>query len=508
MRNLSLVVGTAVALSISAAGCSKEQSVTQAPPASAPAVAAMPDVGHVSAQEVSTQGVGATEEQALLEALKTAVMEVNGTTINIADLSLKENAEAHVQASDSDGNSGHADAYLQSQDFIHAISQQSGGVIDHFKITKVESPGLLSKTYKVSIDAYINKFHAANASAKKLKVVVAPIRVSLPSYDVGGLQVSADKLSAEITQGITNALVQSGRFDVLSRSDDPAVAQELQLISSGQTDKQNLAKLNQTIPADVVLAGSIDSLAYIRHSQDLAISDRPLVSYDGHWAFSDKVINVTTSEVMGSSQISGDFPSVAPTTMPVSVDSQGLLAAAEKKIVTDAVSQLIRQIYPITVVSVQGGTIVLSQGGSSLQVGKTYQLMKAGALIKDPQTGETIGHIKTPVGVVQIDRVDDKLSYGHLVSGSAAELTTDGSVRVGDPVASMVAAASAPVQPAKQIPATTQQAARQSHTKSGLTGRSAQPGNTHVRPNHVHGQGESNSQPVEQAPSPKADPNW
>lgn len=510
MRNSLAVASFAIAAAFLATGCSKKQAVTHSVTASNPAVAAMPDVGHVSAQKIATQGVGATEEQALLEALKTAVMEVNGTTISTADLSVREDVQEHLQANDSNGNSASVDAYLQSKDFIHAIAQRSGGVIDHFKITKVESPGVLNKSYRVSIDAYIDKFHSAKSSAKKLKIVVAPVRASLSSYNIGGMQISGEKLSEEITKRITDALVQSGRFDVLNRSSDSQVQQELQLISSEQTDKQNLAKLNQTIPADVVLVGSIDSLAYTRHSRDLAISDRPLVSYDGHWAFSDKVINVTTREVMSSSQVSGDFPSVAPTTMPISVDAQGLLATAEGKIVSEAVSKLIRELYPITVVAIQGNVVVLSQGGSSLEVGKTYQLMKAGALIKDPQTGETIGHIKTPVGAIQVDRVDEKLSYGHLVSGSLTALATDGSVRIGDALSPVVAV-------------TASAESRAQHNPSSNAKILSRPTQTQVEepapPTDVHHRAAASNRknrPETQkdgalqgsAPPPKTDPNW
>lgn len=509
MRNSLGVAAFTIAATLLASACSKEQAVTQSVPASTPAVAAMPDVGHVSAQKVSTQGVGATEEQALLEALKTAVMEVNGTTISVADLSVREDAQAHLQAQDSDGNSGSLDASLQSQDFVHAIAQRSGGVIDHFTITKVESPGLLNKQYTVSIDAYINKFHAAKSAAKKLKIVVAPVRFTQSSYDIGGTKVAADTLSEDITQRITNALVQSGRFDVLSRGSDPTVEQELQLISSGQTDKQNLAKLNQTIPADVVLAGSIDSLAYTRHSRALAISDRPLVSYDGHWAFSDKIINVTTRELMSGSQIGGDFPSVAPTTMPVSVDAQGLLGAAEDKIVSEAVAQVIREIYPITVVSVQGDVVVLSQGGSSLQVGKTYQLMKAGQLIKDPQTGETIGHVKTSVGAVMIDRVDDKLSYGHLVSGSKSLLATDGSVRLGEMLAPVVAMNSS------SSPQSEREAATDASPQAPMpkTVTSSRPAIAHAKTQVTEQKIQSSYKaaaalPPAAPPPAKTDPNW
>ncbi len=408
-------------------------------PAPNGAVAGMPDVGHVAAQRVSTKGIGATEGKALLDALKTAVMEINGTTISVNDISTQGNADAHLTAQDSAGDSSSVDAYFQSRSFLHQVSQWSGGMIDHFMITKVQKPGFFDKQFTVSVDAYINKFHVAKSSAKKLKIVIAPVHVGQPSYYIAGTEFSANRLSAEITREMANALVQSGRFDVLDRSGDPAVEQELDLIGSGKADKQNLAKLNQTIPADVVLLGNIESVEYLRHSQSLAISDRPLVSYDGRWAFSDRVVNVTTSAVISSGEFVGAFPKVGPTTMPINVDPGRLLATVENAVVTRAVAQLIREVYPITVVSIQGDVVILSQGGDSLRIGEAYQLVKAGQLLRDPQTGEPIGHIKMPVGTLMVDRVDERLAYGHLLDGHLTSLATDGSVRVGEAVAELMA---------------------------------------------------------------------
>ena len=445
MRHQFSVVLLAIASTLLFSACSKHQD--NIAPAPQPSAATMPDVGHVSAQKVSTQGIGDTEEEALMQALKNAVMEINGTSISMANLSVKDNAEAHLQANNSEGDSASADAYMQSKEFVQAVAQTSDGVIDHFTITKVDKPGVFKKQYTVNIDAYINKYHTAQASSKKLKIVVSPVRVAQGTYDIGGMQVSSNDLSSQITQRITNALVQTGRFDVLNRSENPEIDQELNLISSGQTDKQNLAKLNQTIPADVILVGSVDGLAYTKHSRALAISDQPLVSYNGHWAFSDKIINVTTRETLNTAQFSGDFPDVAPTTMPVNVDSQDLLTKALDTIVNDAVTQVVREIYPVTVVSAQGGEVVLSQGGSSVQSGQIYQLMKAGQAINDPQTGQVIGHVKMPIATIMIDRVDDKLSYGHLVSGTLSALATDGSVRLDK---MLIAQSEPPPKPSQQ----------------------------------------------------------
>lgn len=428
MRHRIRILVIAVLGTLVVSGCSKhaDQSAEQ----SKPSVAVMTDTGHVEAQKISTQGSGSTEAEALTDALKKAVMQVNGTAISMASLSINGNADAHIQASNSAGQTYSEDDYLQSKENMEAVAQSSGGLIDHFTITKVDKPSLLSKGYMVSIDAYINKYHAAGASSKKLKIIVAPIHSSQGTYQIGDLQISRDELSKKITQRIENALVQTGRFDVLNRDSNPEIDQELNLISSGETDKSNLAKLNQTIPADAILIGSIDAMNYDKHSQTLTISDHPLVSYDGHWGISSKIVNVITRETINSDQFSGDFPKVGPTTLPTSVDSQGLLSKAEDSMANQIASQVVKELFPITIVSIQGDTIVLSQGVSSVHEGQSYQLMKAGQEIKDSQTGEVIGHVKSPAGILMIDRVDDKMSYGHLTGGTVTALAADGSVRL------------------------------------------------------------------------------
>jgi hypothetical protein len=55
-----------------------------------------------------------------------------------------------------------------------------------------------------------------------------------------------------------------------------------------------------------------------------------------------------------------------------------------------------------------------SQGGQAVKAGSSYSLVSLGKELKDPQTGESLGHTETPCCDVVIDRVSSKLAYGHL----------------------------------------------------------------------------------------------
>jgi hypothetical protein len=66
------------------------------------------------------------------------------------------------------------------------------------------------------------------------------------------------------------------------------------------------------------------------------------------------------------------------------------------------------------VLSRDGETVVLSQGGKAVKEGMRYRLAKIGAEMKDPQTGQSLGRMESPCCEVVIDKVQPNLSYGHL----------------------------------------------------------------------------------------------
>jgi hypothetical protein len=66
------------------------------------------------------------------------------------------------------------------------------------------------------------------------------------------------------------------------------------------------------------------------------------------------------------------------------------------------------------VISKDGSNVVLSQGGQAVKAGSSYSMVSLGKELKDPQTGESLGYTETPCCEVVVDRVSDKLAYGHL----------------------------------------------------------------------------------------------
>ena len=64
---------------------------------------------------------------------------------------------------------------------------------------------------------------------------------------------------------------------------------------------------------------------------------------------------------------------------------------------------------------------MINQGGDTLKVGQDFIANMVGEPVIDPYTKEPLGRAEIPIGTVRISRVDPKLSYGELVSGTLPE---------------------------------------------------------------------------------------
>jgi hypothetical protein len=117
---------------------------------------------------------------------------------------------------------------------------------------------------------------------------------------------------------------------------------------------------------------------------------------------------------MLSDTFKGDFPTISPTTLGASVNENTTVANVQSEIVKKATDSIILKTFPISIVSIDGEAVVISQGEGSVTEGTRYKVVKLGKEIKDPQTGQSLGNMESDCCEVVINRVTPKLSYGQL----------------------------------------------------------------------------------------------
>ena len=417
----------AVALTCALAACdqapeaAKDQAAAVPPPpppaAAAPASPTkMPDVGQVEQVAVTAKGSGMTPGAAINDALKTAIAQVNGVQVEAtsANINVFAQATAAVDVQTAQGrDSATAAAALQAQAFADQIISSSHGMVSSFRVINVAAPNAQNNTYVVDIEAKIAKFKAP-ADAGKIKIVVAPLRSTKTSFNIGGRQVPASEVLGPIRQQIIDALSQTGRFTVLDRQFGSDIENDLEMIGSGQTRADDYAKLGQALSADIVWVGVINDLAYNRHVRALETSDRDLVSYSGSWSVSQRMINLTTRQILLSNTMQGTPPAVAPTTLGASVDPISIQKNIQNDFVKKAAEAILLRTFPISVVERTGNDVILSQGGQVVRDHGRYQVYLLGKELKDPQTGQSLGNVETACCEVVINRVTPTVSYGTL----------------------------------------------------------------------------------------------
>ncbi|GAB2884025.1 hypothetical protein GCM10027046_10660 [Uliginosibacterium flavum] len=375
-----------------------------------------PDVGKVEHVSVTAKGMGMMPGAAVNDALKTAVMQVNGVNVDASSANLNVIAKATAQIdvySDQGHDSAKATAQLQGQAFAEQIITQSSGLVSSFKVLNVVPPAKDGGTYVVDIEAKIAKFKAP-ADAGKIKIVIAPLRSKQASFNIGGRNVPASEVLEPLHRQIVDALAQTGRFTVLDRQFEGEIQDELAMIGSGQTVNTDIAKLGQALSADLIWIGEINTLAYNKHVRQLQTSDRDLVSYSGGWSVSQRMINVATRQIQQSSSLQGSAPSIGPSTMGAGIDGNKTLANMQADIVKKATEAILLRSFPISIIERTGNQVVLSQGGAAMAPNSRYRVYLLGKALKDPQTGQSLGNMEYACCELVINRVTPTVSYATL----------------------------------------------------------------------------------------------
>ncbi|WP_331694147.1 CsgG/HfaB family protein [Pandoraea sputorum] len=389
------------------AGCSEKAADTSQAqaPASAPSAAApVPDVGKVETEKVTASGFGDTAGEATTEAMKLALLQVNGAVVQAQSVVAKYGLDVSL---------GQDSASLRANAFAEVVAQRSGGVIQHLRVLSLDEPGVLNKRFKATIEADIAKFKPS-ADMQKLKVVVGPVLFAQDRLPMGDIAVPSSEVAAVLRQRVSDALVQTGRFAVLDREMSPEIEHELDIIASGQAPSAELTKLSQAASADLVWSARVSAFNYTRMARQLRTSDRQLVSYSGGWALSQKMVNVATRQVTAAGSLSNAMPATAPTTLSNGVDSQRILTEMVDQASKAIVSAILQSTFPITVLARDGTNVVVSQGGQALREGGRYAVVAMGNEFKDPQTGQSLGRTENPCCELVVERVTQNLSYGHL----------------------------------------------------------------------------------------------
>lgn len=244
---------------------------------------------------------------------------------------------------------------------------------------------------------------------------------------------------------LTNKLVQSGRYTMIERSRIDAVLQEQNLAQSGRIDPGTAAQIGRILGADAVVIGSIT-----RFNLDERGGSGSVFGFGGSGRrrtaevqLTARIVNTTTSEIVlaaegtgSADQGSGGFsvPIIGGGSSSADNDNELLSDAAEA-----AVDQLTTQLIEASpqlaalpqttlainavIADVTGNTVIINKGSQDgFRTGMMLSIERIDRTVIDPQTGEALRTITTPIGQIELTEVDARSGVGRIVSGTGFQV--------------------------------------------------------------------------------------
>lgn len=254
---------------------------------------------------------------------------------------------------------------------------------------------------------------AQDAPAKKA-IAMVPFKTNLADYQASTTRIDAKRLIKELGDEFNRYFTQSRRYVVLSRQDETALQDEGALMAGGNFRQEELEKFGNRLGADVLVTGELKEF-FIAAPRTIALTgastiDRAVCS------LTYRMVDIASGEILDTDNITVDL------TRAEIRQGGGDPLTLTQMLLSGAMLEMVKVIDPPKVVKrMKNGDYVINRGGSSVVVGSYLDAYGLEEEIVDPDTGEALGSSEDLIGIVEVTRVDKKLSYARLYSGEISD---------------------------------------------------------------------------------------
>lgn len=336
----------------------------------------------VGSRTVEAVGHGATINGAIDRAMVTAITQVNGATIA---------SRARSSLSSASSTIGDKQVSKSQKSFKETIAKRTKGIVQSYEILSQGRPKG-SSLYRVKLSVKVATYKKS-AQLNRLRMAVVPLKLdtSLQASQAG------EKFEALFRRGLENYLTQTRRFAILDRSFLEEQSRELSFLTSPGVKQEEMARIGNRVGTDYIVTGVVEKA----------------------YSTVKRTKMRTTGQVIKTPQIGGRITyrilDVASTQVKLAGTAKTHRESGSLSSVADALSasvgqKILNAIFPVYVLSVDGETLTLGQGGDTVKNGAVYSLVKLGAEIIDPYTRESLGQSEKIVGSVRVVDTQSKLS--------------------------------------------------------------------------------------------------
>jgi len=334
--------------------------------------------------EIESEGRGTTRDVAVARALTSAVQQVSGVAIQAETIAAQVSAQTVTES----GVRMELSAELRS-----SIQQQGGGVIRSYRIKSVDRD--LDGVFVAQVWVEVERFRpTAPTGETRRRLIVSEFR------DETGRQT---QFGQALRDRVIQHLTQSRRFAILDRDANAAYDREMVLLMADAPLTERV-RVGQVLGADYVVVGRMRSVGAVRREQHLSLTGETVVQTTARGALDFQVLEIATRQVRWAAN--------------VGVANSGNLTAVLEEMAVRIGREITQTIYPMRIVRALGpNDIILNQGGVTVTSGQRFRAMALGEELIDPYTRESLGQAEQEIGIVEVTRVDPRVSYARLVSG-------------------------------------------------------------------------------------------
>jgi hypothetical protein len=342
---------------------------------------------------VEARGNGSSRSNAISSALIAGVEQVSGLKIETDSILRQE------LSSISNGNGRTVDLTETNQ---IEVFRQTGGIVKSYDVISVENVG--DGSFDALLRVSIQRYSTPGLPTQERRRIVIALPANLASADPTRLALMRDALDSY--------LVQTRRFAVVDRENDTAYRKEIDLLKSADVPLTETVRIGQMIGADYILLSKVRQLEATSREQILPITGARVTRSSAKLSSDFIVIETASRQVKWSGHVVAE----------VAGDREAVIRAAAAEIG----EKVVNAIFPLRVIQIVGRrTFVINQGGDTIKIGQGFLANMLGDPTTDPYTKEPLGRPEIPIGTVRISRVDPKLSYGELVSGTLPDGDVD-----------------------------------------------------------------------------------
>lgn len=363
----------------------------------------------VETKAVEVAGTGTSLKDAIADGLVEAIGQVAGRFIE---------SESELKNMEVSATEGSDEKYFASQSFQDKIKSATKGAVKEYSILQQgkDDKGL----WEVKLSVSVLKVIPGMANRKKIVCTTFGFP-GQPKAEIFDLQavvdsvVGADKPAREVAGAFTDNLeaylVQSRKFMILDRRKTEAVAEEKNIVLTGNVTIETVLKMSSDDVADLVVVGGVESVDYVVTDYTMS-SGRKVKVGEGFVEISFRVIDVPSRQVKYADRVRFTYADkdLKKLSNSFAINRAGNL------MMSDAANrigkQILEAIYPATVVAVSGEQVTLNEGGRGMAVGEIYDVYALGDELTDPVTKESLGRQEIPVGRIKITISNAKMSSG------------------------------------------------------------------------------------------------